>query len=194
MMDASRFDRLVNSFSHAGTRRGALGLMAGLAGLGVSEGAARARRKHRRTHGVRAQGAKADKVRICHFTGSESNPYEILEVSGDASAQHGANHGDFAINADDGCCLDSDCTAFVDSFCDEAADGGAQCACDATVASSIPVEACDTVREPCPSARCGAGSNVAFGHSRRCCNQAEENCFKQALGLNEIVAFCLPQR
>lgn len=35
-----------------------------------------------------------DKVTLCHFTGSESNPFEINEVAEPALAHHADHHGD----------------------------------------------------------------------------------------------------
>jgi hypothetical protein len=35
-----------------------------------------------------------EKVTICHLTGSETNPVEIIEISANAVEQHIANHGD----------------------------------------------------------------------------------------------------
>jgi hypothetical protein len=40
------------------------------------------------------QAAPTPKITICHFTGSESNPYNVLDVS-EKSLQGHLNHGDF---------------------------------------------------------------------------------------------------
>jgi hypothetical protein len=35
-----------------------------------------------------------NKVTLCHFTGSDSNPFVINEVSDNAAESHGTHHGD----------------------------------------------------------------------------------------------------
>jgi ABC-type sugar transport system substrate-binding protein len=39
-----------------------------------------------------ASAAKMDKVTICHYTGSESNPYVAITISGNAQGKHESNH------------------------------------------------------------------------------------------------------
>jgi hypothetical protein len=195
-MEDRRFDALARTAGGSATRRVVLGLVAGLAGVGMSRGAEQVQSKYRKGRRARAQAAKVAKVRICHSTGSETNPYTIIEVSGNASAQHFDKHGDFAVNVEDGCCLDSDCTEFVDSYCDESAAGGAQCACTTTDFTPIPPEACDAP-DPPPFPCTGAGCGRAFvGLSDLCCRRSSPNfnCQKRRDTDNQIVAFCLPQR
>ncbi len=109
-MDGQKFDKLVKNLSIATSRRGVLkGSLAALAALGTRSAVA------------------ADKVTICHFTGSASNPYNIITISTSALNQHVANHGDFIYND---CCLDSECGALTD-----------QCnvgACDAGTCVAVP--------------------------------------------------------
>jgi hypothetical protein len=94
LMDGQTFDKLVKNLSIATSRRGMLkGSLAALAALGTRSASA------------------ANKVTICHFTGSATNPYNIITISTNALNQHVANHGDF-IYTD--CCLDSECGALTD--------------------------------------------------------------------------------
>ena len=57
--------------------------------------------------GAFVAGAAAEKVTICHFTGSETNLYEVISVSANAwydDSSHGhAGHGDFEL-PDSGIC------------------------------------------------------------------------------------------
>ncbi len=88
-MDGRSFDSLVKTLSMATTRRGVLGgAAATLAALATGK--------------VGAQ----DKVTICHFTGSATNPYTVITISTNALDQHVAEHGDFVFTD---CCLDAEC-------------------------------------------------------------------------------------
>ena len=40
-----------------------------------------------------AGAAPADKVTICHHTSSESNPFVVITISGNAEQKHLDNHG-----------------------------------------------------------------------------------------------------
>jgi len=50
--------------------------------------------------GGSAQAEPLPKMQIVHFTGSDTNPWVILCVSGNAVPAHVANHGDIVL----GCC------------------------------------------------------------------------------------------
>jgi hypothetical protein len=77
VMDGERFDALIQSLGDRATRRGVLGVLGGVAVLGLSKGGAHA--------------APAGKVAICHATGNGS--YRRIEVSANAADAHLA-HGD----------------------------------------------------------------------------------------------------
>lgn len=129
-MDSQRFDEIIRQlgtmrFTRSRAVRGLAGgaiatLASGLLGADARN------KKRRRKNRARAQGA-AGKVTICHFTSSETNPYQIITVSGNSLKAH-KKHGDFAFNAEHGCCVDSDC-GNAPNYCNIEAEDGAQCAC-----------------------------------------------------------------
>jgi hypothetical protein len=104
-MDDGRFDAVIRALGNGATRRGALGLLAGAAGLTIGE--AVAKRRKRRRGGVRAQAAKADKVTICHATSSETNPYEIISISENGWLNGHTKHEHDSLRGN--CCVDDDC-------------------------------------------------------------------------------------
>lgn len=120
-MDEMRFDGLIRSLGSGATRRGAMGMLLGLAGLGLGEAAAK-RRSPGKARQRRVQAASADKVTLCHYVGNDSR--HSITVSAKAAAQHIANHGDFAYdNKRGGCCTDADCGAGASCFILDNGDG-----------------------------------------------------------------------
>ena len=78
-MDAQRFDTWTRAISSGMTRRGALGIVAGLLAMPWFD--------------ARLAAAKKDKVGICHLTSSAKNPVVFIEVDESAIPAHQA-HGD----------------------------------------------------------------------------------------------------
>jgi len=163
-MDDRTFDGLVKSLSLATSRRGVLGgAIAVVAGLATGKVAAQ------------------DKVTICHFTGSETNPYNIITISTNALDQHVANHGDFVYTD---CCLDSECGHLTDQCNIGACDEGT------CVAVPQPGVACDdgdfcTHTDTCDAAGACVGTPVDCSHlDDQClagvCNPADGSCTTEA--------------
>ena len=108
-----RVDGCLGAWGRGATRRGALGVLVGLAGVGRREVAAKRRRLPK-------------KVTICHFTARGPTPYVLKRIAGKDLARH-QQHGDFVYGT---CCLDSECQA--GQVCAAATDAvGSACLCDA---------------------------------------------------------------
>jgi len=131
-MDPRRFDDLVKRFAQGTSRRKVLkGFAGGIAGVFAG--------------GVAKQSADAapdPKVTICHFTHSETNPYNIITVSSNSQVQHHLNHGDSLFG---NCCLDSDCSV----------PGGTQCAIAVCRVDRTGTSFCGL--DPNPGASCDDG-------------------------------------
>jgi hypothetical protein len=113
VMENERFDEVIRSLGAGISRRGALELLAGIAGLGLSEAAAknRKRRQRKSTGRVQAEKAgkpqKADKVTVCHATSSETNPYEVITISENGWLNGHSGHEGDSLRGN--CCVDDDC-------------------------------------------------------------------------------------
>lgn len=160
-MDGQKFDGLVKAFATQTSRRGILG--GGLAAIAA----------------LTARAASAqDKVTICHFTGSETNPYNIITISTNALDQHIANHGDFVFTD---CCLDTECAELTDQcnvgVCDagtcvavpqvgDECDDGDLCTesdtCDASGACVGTAVDCSALDEACLVGTCDPGDGSCF--------------------------------
>jgi hypothetical protein len=118
-VDDERFDGWIRSLGNGTSRRGALGILAGLAGLGLGEVAAKQHR-HRgapRRRG-RVQSAVADKVAVCHYD-AKADTHVVLRVSRRGWENGHAKHeGDFLRGGDNGgvgCCTDGECSALTNA-------------------------------------------------------------------------------
>ena len=134
-MDDSQFDRLTRLAAQPRSRRGALGVLAGLAGLGLGEASARKRRGKART-----RAADTGKTTICHHD-HDAGVYVKITVADAAWPAH-QKHGDFV---HDDCCIDDEC-------------GGDDKPCTASTCAKGTCE-----HAPTPGASCNAGTGPASG-------------------------------
>jgi hypothetical protein len=131
-MDPRHFDDLVKRLAQGTSRRKVLkGFAGGIAGV-FAGGVAK----------QTADAAPDPKVTICHFTHSETNPYNIITVSSNSQLQHHLNHGDSLFGD---CCIDSDCSV----------PDGTQCAIAVCQVDGTGTSFCGLV--PNPSAACDDG-------------------------------------
>ena len=102
VMDDTEFDALIGALGAGSTRRGVLGILAGVAGLGLSGVAAKRRHRrssHRDKPTSRVIAAAQDhEVTICHRTGSKKKPYQVITVDAHAVPAH-EGHGDIVCRA-----------------------------------------------------------------------------------------------
>jgi hypothetical protein len=185
-VENERFDAVIRALSNGATRRGALGLLAGLASLGLGETVVTARRKgkakRRRNRKRQVQAAAANKVTVCHYA-KGSDTYHRISISsnGKAVEKHLANHvsddgtqGDFVVGAS-GCCTDEDCTGAGESCVIAVDDDGTRsgtCEVDCSAAAN---------GTPC-------GTQVGAG-TVRCCNGT---CPSETPPCRPVGTPCLP--
>ena len=171
-MDGERFDAMLEALSSETSRRGALGMLAGLAGLGLSDVAARRRRKGGKGRGKTKDKSKSasqgPKVTICHRTGSETRPFEVITVAASAVPAH-EGHGDLV-----GCpnlqVIDFETCACVCPVADIVCENGQQldpatCTCISQPAVCVPEE-CTSQNNACTTCSCrrfGPGSICVCG-------------------------------
>ena len=95
-LDGERFDGLTRAMDHGVTRRVALGVLAGIAGIGLS--------------GVTTK-AKDVKVEICHYDAKRDTWVAISVDPGGLVGGHSKHEQDFLRGAGSaGCCNDSECS------------------------------------------------------------------------------------
>jgi hypothetical protein len=136
-MDGTKFDQLTKGFGRNLSRRQMVrGLVSG-AGLAFLAGKGTAF----------AQRGPAAKIDICHYD-ADLDTYQWLNINGNAWPAH-AGHGDFLRGASDGCCLNDECTAHPNSYCNKAATGGAVCACAPTPKAVACDGQCGEVSDGC---------------------------------------------
>jgi hypothetical protein len=192
-MDDQRFDDLIRTLaatriSRAGALRGLVGgALAAVAATALDGDEASAKAKKRggkgRKGGVRAQrAAQADagKITICHRTSSETNPVVVIRISANARNPHVDHHDDFVPAAEDGCCLDSECSDLDDDCnvgrCCVSDDGEGAC----VQVARDPLPDCDdglfcTVDDRCVLSSDGV-SAVCTGDPRDCSEEDVPPC------------------
>ena len=112
-MDDKRFDHLVRALTGGATRRGVLGVLSGVVGLGLVGVAAKGgkgrgkKRGSAKSRGGRRGDKKAGKSKatICHYDRG-SRTYKPISVGQSAVSAHISNHGDFYRT---NCCMDAEC-------------------------------------------------------------------------------------
>jgi len=159
-MDSERFDALLRTLSSGTSRRGALGMLAGLAGLGLSEVAAKRRHQggHRQGKG-KGKAASQDKVTICHRTGSKKHPFQVITVPASAVPAHKA-HGDL-VDCPNLQVIDVETRTCVFLVGDIACETGQEldpmtCACVSQSDVCVPGQ-CDSLNTACQTCHCNRG-------------------------------------
>jgi hypothetical protein len=181
-MDNERFDALIRALGNGATRRGALGLLAGAAGLALGE--AEARRRNRR--GSRAS-VPVGKVTICHHD-QDTNTWHPITISANALDAH-AKHGDFQYDAAQSqCCTNADCGASGQCTITVDAQG--------TGSGTCFVFECDAPNDACSSVlNCSGGGcwcNYTVGGGTSCNNFGSCGACDECGAGRCVVADCCP--
>jgi hypothetical protein len=160
-VDHEQFDGLVRALGSGATRRGALGVLAGIAGLGLGEVAARKKGRGKgKGRGKSKKSAKAkaraDKVAVCHYDADQDTWVAINVSQAGWENGHAKHEKDFQQAAKDGCCLDRECAGLTD-----------QCHVGKCVVNDDRVGACKAVATPGAEDLRGAGPDVRHGAGRR---------------------------
>lgn len=154
VVDNKQFDGLTRALGQGTTRRGTLGVLAGLTGLGLSEVAAKRRK---RTRGRRAQAASADKVAVCHYD-ADADAYVELNVSRKGWENGHSKHKADFLRGTDGCCTDADCNGAGEACVISVDSGGnrsGSCVCTPNTCAS-------------QNKTCGSISNTCEGDPINC--------------------------
>jgi hypothetical protein len=142
-MDDERFDALSRVLGTGASRRSVFGVLAGVAALGASEAAAKRRqrggKRRSKAAGRVRVAAQGDKVTICHRTGSEKKPYQVISVDPRALPAHQA-HGDVVCDAPQVLDVAACTCSCPDPVCDD------ECPLGFT---------CTTINTNCDTACCG---------------------------------------
>jgi hypothetical protein len=161
-MHDSGFDRLARELAGGRSRRAVVKTLAGTAAGGLFAAL-----------GGRGARATGERVRVCHLTGSATNPFVLIEVSADAVPEHRA-HGD-AIEPDfatssahcNGCgnaCGPSQ--ACVNGTCEEA------CFALGAVCNPTEDECCQDEKQ----IACAEVAAPECGGVPRCCRPGDGSC------------------
>jgi hypothetical protein len=103
IMDHEWFAGLLRALGSGATRRGALGVLAGLAGIGLS--------------GVTTRAKKAAKVTVCHYD-ADAESYVLINVSQNGwDNGHSKHQNDFQQSDGADCCDSSHCSHLDDRPC-----------------------------------------------------------------------------
>jgi hypothetical protein len=151
-----RFDAVLGALASATTRRGALATLAGLTGLGLSDVAARRRHKGGKSRGKAKGKSKREKFTICHRTGSETDPFQVISVAASAVPAHEAR-GDL-VSCPNLQVIDFETCACVCPAADIVCENGQQldpatCACGSPPPVCVPEE-CTGQNNACTTCSC----------------------------------------
>jgi hypothetical protein len=172
-VDHEQFDGLVRALGSGATRRGALGVLAGIAGLGLGEVAARKKGRGKgKGRGKSKKSAKAkaraDKVAVCHYDADQDTWVAINVSQAGWENGHAKHEKDFQQAAKDGCCLDRECAGLTD-----------QCHVGKCVVNDDRVGACKAVATPgaiCDGGTCDDSGDCIDACTPKTCAELGRTC------------------